>query len=573
MRWLLAGLGGVLLALLVWTAWSGYSAYRHLAGARDQVEQARAAVDGSDIATARSSIDDAADDLRAAAGSLDQAPWRLWQHLPVVGDDVRAARTVADVGRDLADGPLPDLLTVYDRIDGGGLRRPDGSLDPARITALAAPLGQAAAALREGVDRLDAIDTGAVDARIGERIDDVRATLADSTAVADAAAESTRIVGPMLAGQHSYALLFHNVAELTSNGGLPGAWSQLVVDDGRIEIGRQGAGNQVVSETPVAPVTRDLIRGFGFYVDRDLRAADLIPDFPTAAATQRVLLEKLEEIPVDGVIGIDPVAIASLLRATGPITVGDGIELDADNAAAFLVNEVYSAVPDTTAQDALFAQIVREVFDRFQGDDLSPLDLARAVRDGIDDGRIRVWSADPGLQRRISRTPVAHALPADPQRGLGVYLIDSTQGKMSYYVNVLQRTTARSCDPAGRQTYRTQILLGSQAPADAATTLPDYVLGPGFRPQGSIRMNVVILGPAGGSAPVVTVLGSPTPTRPFEVFGRPASQATFVLAPGESYPITVDTLGPSDQRGDTAFAMTPTIRYAAPQDLVRSACG
>ena len=156
---------------------------------------------------------------------------------------------------------------------------------------------------------------------------------------------------------------------------------------------------------------------------------------------------------------------------------------------------------------------------------------------------------------------------------MGVYLIDSTQGKMSYYLNVLQTTRAVSCDPQGRQTYRTQVLLGSQAPADAATTLPDYVLGPGFKPQGSIRMNVVLLGPAGGSAPVASALGAPVATRSFELFGRPAAQAVVELAPGDSFPLTFETVGAPGQRYDLDFTMTPTIRYASPQRTVPSACG
>lgn len=571
-RWWLLTPVAALVLLVGWTAWSGYQAYRHLSEARSSIDAARDDLDRSDMAAARRSLDAGAEDLRSAAGALDQLPWRLWQHLPIVGDDIRAARTVADVGRDLSAEALPELLDAYDQVQRGDLRRRDGSLVPARITALAGPLDQVSADLESGVERLDALDADGVDPRLGRRIEEIRTALRDSLEASRDAASTVGILGPMLEGRHSYVVLFHNVAELTSNGGLPGAWTQLLVDDGRIRVGRQGAGNDVVSGQRVAPVAPELVDAFGIFVDRDLRNADVIPDYPTAAQAQQVLLERIAGVKVDGVIGIDPVAIAALLEATGPVAVGDGIELDASNAADFLVNGVYSEVPDTTEQDALFARVVRVVFDRVRGADLPLLTLARSVADGVDQGRIRLWSADVDLQRRIAASEVGHALPADGERAMGMYLIDTTLGKMSYYLDIRQRTTATSCSADGRQRYRTQVVLRSTAPADAASTLPEYVLGPGAERPGSIRISVVLLGPAGGTTPTFSIVGNPLQTRTFEIFGRPAAQATLLIAPGEVYPVDIETSGPPGQRADLEFAMTPTIRAVAPQSSVASAC-
>ena len=66
---------------------------------------------------------------------------------------------------------------------------------------------------------------------------------------------------------------------------------------------------------------------------------------------------------VDGVLSIDPGALALVLGATGPVTLPTGQALTAGNAERLLLNTVYLQIADPRAQDAFFAATASSVFD------------------------------------------------------------------------------------------------------------------------------------------------------------------------------------------------------------------
>src|SRR5690606_4026466 len=89
------------------------------------------------------------------------------------------------------------------------------------------------------------------------------------------------------------------------------------------------------------------------------------PDFPTAARLYREMYAQKFGVQVDGVIATDPVALARLLRGTGPVTLTDGQQLTADNAVSLLLSDAYQQgdTPRETnaASDRLFASAASSV--------------------------------------------------------------------------------------------------------------------------------------------------------------------------------------------------------------------
>ena len=86
------------------------------------------------------------------------------------------------------------------------------------------------------------------------------------------------------------------------------------------------------------------------------------PDFPSDAEALAQIYEQSGGQPVDGVIKIDPVALAALLRFTGPIQV-PGIDepLTSENAADILMRSQY--LQEGERGDAL-VEATRIAFDK-----------------------------------------------------------------------------------------------------------------------------------------------------------------------------------------------------------------
>lgn len=561
----------VALSVLGWLAFNAVSARNHLLDARAALEAAQAASDRDDEPEVDEAARRAGAELKAASNAVSQPQWSLYAHLPWVGDDAQAVRTIAQVGATVGGTILDDLLDARGTLADGGLRRDDGSVDLARVAALRRPLGAAAAPLADAAERLGALPQNGLSSSIRDAVEaatDAAERAANAVRVAD---RTLNIAVPMLRGSHDYAVVFQNSAELRPTGGLPGAWSVLEVRDGRIAIGRQGSGRDVIADGPVAPIDPGIERTLGARVATDFRDTALVPDFPTAASYQQALLAAVEGVDVDGVLAIDPVAISYLLGATGPITLSSGTSLSEDNAVDYLLHQVYVDIPDPDEQDAVFAGIVKQVFDRLLSADLPTADLIDAVSRAVGERRFLVWSDEDAVQRRISRTSVSGALPADGQ-GVGIYFSDGTRSKMSYFLDVDATARAVDCGSEGQE-YRIALTLRSTAPPDAATTEPSYVLGPDFREQGAQVVNILMLAPRGGTVPVASILGGRFPTDDLSVDGRPGALLTLLLRPGEAAPLQISMSGPAGERGPTPFGMTPTVRFASTEHTIPSACG
>lgn len=114
-------------------------------------------------------------------------------------------------------------------------------------------------------------------------------------------------------------LAVHNNAEVRGTGGLVGAYAVLRAADGRLSLERVGT-NQDFRTAP-APVV-DLGPEFSSRYDREFArgywsAAVLTPDWPRAAQIMAGLWRAQGGGELDGVLGVDPVAMAQILAVTG----------------------------------------------------------------------------------------------------------------------------------------------------------------------------------------------------------------------------------------------------------------
>ncbi len=142
--------------------------------------------------------------------------------------------------------------------------------------------------------------------------------------------------------RRSYLFLLQNNTELRPTGGFIGTYGILSFENGEIvsfttkNVYELDDAAGAMDSVPPEPLRRYLAATTWYFRD-----SNWSPDFPTAAreALRLYDVETKKAHTLDGVIAVTPVFIASLMEATGPLTV-QGIRFTAENLVDTLEYEV-----------------------------------------------------------------------------------------------------------------------------------------------------------------------------------------------------------------------------------------
>src|SRR5690606_30250473 len=152
-----------------------------------------------------------------ARDELSGPQWSAASHLPFLGPNVTAARTVADVVDDLATGALPGLLATTAALD--EITGPDGvNLRP--LLAAGPVVSAADAQVADAQQRTAALDVDSPAARIAGPVADLADELTDVRGTTAAAAKAMTVLPGLLGadGPRQYLLLVQNNAEVRATG-------------------------------------------------------------------------------------------------------------------------------------------------------------------------------------------------------------------------------------------------------------------------------------------------------------------------------------------------------------------
>ncbi len=456
-------------------AWLGWDAWQ-LKQAHDDIQRGRVAgrlvqgagyeviLDGpgrAALAEARASFDAAADRLDSAA----LMPLRV---VPVLGRQLRTSSALSgSVATALAAG-----ASALDRLDAAlDAALPSGPARPAalrRASVIAGDLG----------DELTSLDLGEAHGLIG-RLADARAELVGDLAELTALVERTELVAAGLAevfdGPGRWLLLAANSAQMQNGSGMFLSYAVMDVDAGRITIGDVTPTLDLV---PAAPVELDPDQAAIWpWMDPngDFRHLGTTPRFDVTAATAARLFRAAGHGEVTGVLALDPFAVRSLLRITGPVDV-DGQPMDADRVVQDLLHGQYAYFEGPAPFDAAQAQrrdrlglIARAAMDAFG--------RATSVdREGIEElvatagaRHLMAWSSEPAPQRAFEAAAIAGRLPED---GLLLSVLNRGGNKLDWSLLVDAELTFAP-DAAGTLVEVRASLTNVTAPGE-----PVYVAGP-----------------------------------------------------------------------------------------------
>jgi hypothetical protein len=347
----------------------------------------------------------------------------------------------------------------------------------------------------------------------------------------------------------------------------------LQVDDGRVDLLSQDTGTQLMYVDLPA-------RGFdtenGSLLDlpfetRELYPAEftnwssnftMSPHFPRAVDFFQATRELTGKPTFDGAFSIDPLVLANLLRATGPLTLTSGEVVDADNAASVLMSEPYERFGmDNGAMDAYFNEVSAGMFATLTSSQWDIASMWDEVMRSAQEGRIYAWFDDAGLADLTHQYGLDGTLRQDnvEQTQLGIYFNDYSIGKLEYHLTYSQRAT---CDTDRRtMTVSMELHNGITDTIQSGYTLGLRNLERGIDPR-TMMLDVLFFAPPGGeiltTTPEVGDWWDPRfRDRSGSDHDNPAESRTMLLAEGETRTVSYTVQLPDGDLGPLELRHTP----------------
>ncbi|UXM90763.1 DUF4012 domain-containing protein [Paenarthrobacter sp. JL.01a] len=572
----------VVLAAVAWVSSKATTVKSELQASTNLLPTLKAQVAADDASGAAQTVEALVQHTSAARQAANDPLWKFSAMLPWLGSNFEAATIVATAADDVARlGAIP-LVETFQSLDWESLAPGPAGVDLAPIKAAAPRIDAAAHAVRESSKRLAAIDADGLMPQIATPLTEARQQLATLSGELDSAADATSLAPAMLGadGPRRYLLLMQNNAEARATGGIPGALAVLSLDKGHLKLESQTSATALGTFTPPIPIDAEQTAIYSPRVGKFMQDVNLTPDFATTASTAHAMWERSTGEKLDGVLSLDPVALSFILEATGPVTISDtavhGIssglppQLTAQNVVQTLLSDAYAKIKEPKYQDAYFAGAAGEIFGSISTGKADPKKLLTAITKAVDERRVLLWSSSATYQNTIAQYAVGGLIsgPAVSPAEFGVYFNDGTGAKMDYWI---KRTTqvVKDCTRDGYREVSIRVTSTNQAPADAGTSLPDYVTGGGKFgvPAGTVQTNVVAYGPVFSNIDTVVKDGENIPFAAQRHSDRAVGTSTIRLAPGQSASLDF-TFGHIVQHADPKLVVTPTTQRIA--DVVQA---
>lgn len=483
------------------------------------------------------------------ARSLTSTPlWRVAGRLPVAGQSVRTVRGLAFEADTLSTRVLPHFVALGEATSNGGLRNGD-RVDVDMLRRMHSALAAAAPELEAVVRRAGALP----DALLLTPVARARTLLlADTTELARTTTglrDALSIAPAMLGadGPRRYFVALQTNAELRGSGGLLGAYAILEADDGRLRLSELGS-NKALQNTfpkPTDGLDPDFAQRYqsfgsdGFWLNSNMSA-----HFPTVSKIWSSMYERTTSKHIDGSIAIDPIALAEILRATGPATGPGGERITAENIVELTEKQIYARYPallQDPLRDRLQLDITRALYDRLIAPVSHEVGLLPQLGAAAAGGHVRISSNIPGEQVVLEGSSVGGALPATDGPYLQVALNNAGGTKLDYYLTSLL-TYAFEARRGQDQDVSLTLKLRNGAPASG---LPEYVV---IRPDlpnnkslvpGQNRIHVSIYAGRGAVLRGAGLDGQPLALDAGSEQGHPVWSTFITLDPGQERTIVL----------------------------------
>lgn len=574
-RRVLIGVGVLVLLVLAGAAWvlyTGLQARTELEAVRAAVHKLRSDVSAGDLSAARAD----ADSVRAhsdRAYDLTTGPiWAVAAAIPYVGDPLDTTRAVTSSVHSIADGALPAVIDATDRLTADRLRGADGRFDVAAISALGPPLDHAATVMDAAVHTISAASDTTWLGSVNRARDDLLGQLTHLTASVHLASLAVDVVPPMLGadGPRVYMIAFENDAQVRGIGGLPGAFAILRADHGKLSFTRfakDGVMTGVHTDLSFGPGFDKLWPGAPTKVYQN--SADS-PHFPYAAQIWTAMWQRRSGERLDGVIALDPTALADLLAVTGSATLPDHTTVGASNVVSLTQRDVYRQfATDNRARGLYLLVIARAIAHKLLTTDASLTTLLRAAGHAAGEQRLLVWANDPAIESRLSPLPLAGVVPTTSPYA-GVAFVNTLGSKLDYYLHSSFSYRRSGC--GSTRAVTATITLTNDATPGLPRKVYGFVNHPGY-PHGLGTNRLAVYYFASAGAKFTSITNGGTAIQPYigSERGHPVVKVSLTIPAGQSRTLELHFTEPAGT-GAPIVRVTPLINPMS-VDVADADCG
>ena len=453
----------------------------------------------AELARDRMRVD--AEELRAY---LDTPLMRTAYSTPGVRDQLSTVDALLDL-LDEADGamiaPAVDLVKNYPLTE---LNGPDG----VRVETLKVYLDfleQKLPEAKELMPRLRQLDLHLFDSE--GKLEAYMEKLDELFAATDDAIRYLPAIRAVLGDGNDRLYLFaaQNSSEIRASGGFPGSVGCIRIRDGYLSISDFQSVYDVLQMTTPSQAginyLDDLLFSGRMHLSWD---ADFSPDFERVASIWAMAYEARHHEPVNGVISGTPAIIPRLLSFLGSVTLSDGTELTAENAARVLGHDLYFTylgrsriTGGAKIVDSLFSEAAVGTLHLLLGEiRVGTLpDLLRFVQQSTADRTLMLWMADEAEQELIREAGWNAGLNTDPSHPMaGIFFNSTVPSKIAWFLNIEPELSEPVLNEDGSQTYDLTIRLSNVLTTEELNEASSYILGDSDRIIGSMY----VLAPAGG---------------------------------------------------------------------------
>lgn len=495
-------------------------------------------------------------DARNTIEAVWAAPGRL---VPVVAQHLDLLDAAASSGYELAVTGAESAGVAQAE----SIRVEDGRLDLERVRALEQPLASSNSALAGAATTLRDKRSPWIVAPLARAYERQLADVERAANDTSVALQAVRVLPGLLGGDgpRRYFLAIQQPAELRGSGGIIGNFGELTAVDGDLQVAKFGRDGDLNTAAQANKAT--LTGAPPDYVARYARfTPELVwqnvtasPDFPSVAATIKVLYPQSGGQPIDGVVSVDPTALAALLRITGPVSVAPWPEpITADNAERILHVDQYVSLP--TEARVVFLGLVAEAVTRrlTTGSLPPPPELARILAPAVRGHHLLLASFTPAEQALFARIGASGALAPRQGESDVIAVVNTNAGG-----NKLDAFLSREItyDPGDGGARKLDIRLTNSGPADG---VPAVVNGSFVGdPPGTNRTYLSVYTP--GGLEKATLNGKRLPMESETEVDLHVYSAFVVIPPGGTAEIrlTLRPEQPGSTRGRLRIHRQPTV--------------
>ncbi len=431
---------------------------------------------GADVDATSSKLVDAGKDFADARRTLEAWWARPAAAVPVVGQHWRVLRAaavtgdqLASVGRETLDAPaLADIRVV------------NGQVPLDQLAAVSVPVTRLADNLTAGRRRLAAGRSPWLVPQLSDKLDAQLKRVTEIERTTRSVARTMPLLPGLLGkdGPRRYFLAVLSPVELRAGGGFLGNFGEIVADQGRLTLTRFGRPQELDDaggDQRRLIASPEFVSRYGrFSPEAEWANVNPSPDFPSDAVAIEGLYPQSGGAPIDGVITVDPTALAALLKVVGPVMVPSWpTPITTENALQILLYDQYLEYENRARIDFL-GDVAQETWKRLTTELPPPPALLAAMGPPVRTKHMFFWSNRPDEQRLFEDLGAAGHMAPVQGDFVGLVTQNASGNKIDYFLRRALDYKVRVDPDSGRLDATATVTLRNGAPASG---LPITLIG------------------------------------------------------------------------------------------------